>query len=252
MPFRIIIPVRYASTRLPGKPLEDIAGKPMVQHVYERCLDSGAESVVVATDDEKVRAACEGFGADVCMTSPDNASGTERLAEAVGALGYEDDEIVVNVQGDEPLIPPGLIRQVAEDLTVHDNTKVATLCEEITNPEDVFNPGVVKVVTNKRGFALYFSRAPIPYERDNFAQEPRVIEGPHYRHIGIYAYRVGFLEEYLQWELSPVGAKEELEQLRVLWNCGRIHVTIAKDSLAAGVDTPEDLERVRQIFAKQS
>lgn len=250
MSFRIIIPVRYTSSRLPGKPLEAIAGKPMVQHVYERCMESGADSVVIATDNELVRDAAEKFGASVCMTSEDHASGTERLAEAVVALGYEADEIVVNVQGDEPLISPEVIRQVAEDLTIHDNTKVATLCEKITDDEDVFNPGVVKVVMNKRGFALYFSRAPIPWERENFATEPKKVDGPFYRHVGIYAYRVGFLDQYLQWELSPIGSREELEQLRVLWNCGRIHISIAKDSIPPGVDTPEDLERVRAIFAQ--
>lgn len=253
MEFRVIIPVRYNSSRLPGKALLDIAGKPMVQHVYEKSVASGAESVVIATDDERIRKVAEDFGATVCMTSAEHQSGSERLAEAVVALGYQDDDIVVNVQGDEPLIPPAIIKQVAQDLIDHDNIKVATLCEPIKNTEDIFNPHVVKVVMNRRGYALYFSRAPIPWARDQFPlnEKPNYESVEHFRHIGIYAYRIGFLQEYVGWEACPLEQIEALEQLRVLWNGGRIHVGIAKDKSPIGVDTEEDLEKVRRILSKK-
>lgn len=249
--FHVIIPVRYEAVRLPGKPLLDIAGKPLIQHVYERALESCPESVVIATDSEQIRVAAEKFGAKVCMTSSDHTSGTERLAEAVIALGYEDDEIVVNVQGDEPLIPPQLIQQVANDLAAHDNVKVATLCEPIKNSDDIFDPNIVKVVTTTRSHALYFSRAPIPWNQSRFPiEENQVISGDftHYRHIGLYGYRVGFLAEYMSWDRSPIEIAESLEQLRVLWNGKRIHVGLAKKSSPLGVDTPEDLEKVRALL----
>ena len=200
MDFHVVIPVRYASQRLPGKALLDIAGKPMIQRVYERAAASGAETVVIATDDERIKEVAESFGAPVCMTSVDHQSGSERIAEAVVALGYQDDDVVVNVQGDEPLIPPTLIKQVAQGLIEHDSIKMATLCEPIKNSEDLFNPHIVKVTMNRRGYALYFSRAPIPWVRDQFplkANQP--LEGEFYRHIGLYAYRVGFLQEYVSW-----------------------------------------------------
>lgn len=252
MEFRVVIPVRYDSTRLPGKALLDIAGKPMIQHVYERAVASKAESVVIATDDQRIRKVAEGFGATVCMTSPEHKSGSERLAEAVVALGYSDDDVVVNVQGDEPMIPPGIISQVANDLLDHDNIKVATLCEPIKSVEDIFNPHIVKVAMNRRGYALYFSRAPIPWVRDQFPLKPdqsfEITE--HFRHIGTYAYRVGFLQEYVSWETCPLEQMESLEQLRVLWNGGRIHVSIAKEKAPIGVDTEEDLEKVRKLLKK--
>lgn len=252
--FRIIIPVRYDSVRLPGKALLDIAGKPMIQHVYERAAASGAESVVIATDNERIQKVAEDFGATVCMTSPEHQSGSERLAEAIVALGYPDDDVVVNVQGDEPLIPSGIIKQVAQDLLDHDNIKVATLCEPIKDAADIFNPHIVKVVMNRRGYALYFSRAPIPWIRDHFPLQGDASfnnEAPeHFRHIGIYAYRVGFLQEYVAWEACPLEKMEALEQLRVLWHGGRIHVAIAKEKSPLGVDTEEDLEKVRKIIGK--
>lgn len=253
MEFRVVIPVRYNSSRLPGKALLDIAGKPMLQHVYERAVASGAESVVIATDDEKIKKAAEHFGATVCMTSTEHQSGSERIAEAVVALGYPDDDVVVNVQGDEPLIPPALIKQVGQDLLDHDNIKVATLCEPIKQSEDLFNPSIVKVTMNRRGYALYFSRAPIPWVRDQFPlKENQTLEdGEHFRHIGIYAYRVGFLQEYLALEACPLEQMESLEQLRVLWHGGRIHVAIAKEKSPMGVDTEEDLEKIRRIIAKK-
>jgi len=249
MEFRVIIPVRFDSERLPGKPLLDIGGKPMIEHVYERASQSGAESVVIATDDDRIRESAEKFGAQVCMTSSEHRSGSDRIAEAVVALGYEDDEIVVNVQGDDPLIPPVVIHQVAANLAEHDNVKVATLCEKITDPSDLLNPNIVKVVMNARGYALYFSRAPIPWEQKNFPPTDDVVmNAHHYRHIGIYAYRVGFLQEYVSWEPSEIEEAESLEQLRVLWKGARIHVGIAKESTPNGVDTAEDLERVREIL----
>lgn len=251
MSFQVVIPVRYDSKRLPGKALLEIAKKPMLQHVYERALQSGAESVVIATDDEKIKKVAEDFGATVCMTSSEHQSGTERIAEAVVALGYDEDEIVVNVQCDQPIIPPVVIHQVAMNLMQHDNIKVATLCEPITQIEDVLNPNIVKVVLNHRNFALYFSRAPIPWERGQFP--PKVgdtLRGEHFRHIGLYAFRVGFLQEYLSWERCALEDMESLEQLRVLWNGGRIHVGLAKEGVPVGVDTQEDLDKVRSLIEK--
>jgi 3-deoxy-manno-octulosonate cytidylyltransferase (CMP-KDO synthetase) len=249
MSFRIIIPVRYASERLPGKPLMDLAGKTILERVYQQCLQSGAESVVIATDDDRIKEAATKFGATVCMTSKSHKSGTERLAEATNVLGYEDDEVVVNVQGDEPLIPPVVIHQVATNLSLHENVRVSTLCEKIVDAKSLFNPDNVKVVMNKRGFALYFSRAPIAWERDNFPQtENTQLQGVHYRHVGIYAYRVGFLQEYLSWDPCPLEKMESLEQLRVLWYGGRIHVDIAKEHVPIGVDTLEDLEVVKKLI----
>lgn len=243
--FHVIIPVRLGSTRLPEKPLLDIHGKPMVQHVWERAMASGASSVVVATDSEKIALLAEGFGATVCMTSPDHPSGTDRLAEVAAAQGFADDEIIVNLQGDEPLMPPHLIRALAEDLTKFENTKMSTLCAPIKDIDELFNPDVVKVVLNKRGFALYFSRAPIPWERDTFAKEPRVMKGVHWRHIGMYAYRVSALNEFLLWDQSQACRMESLEQLRILWHGGRIHVLETRELVPLDVNTPEDLERVR-------
>jgi 3-deoxy-manno-octulosonate cytidylyltransferase (CMP-KDO synthetase) len=250
--FHVIIPVRYGATRLPGKPLLDVAGKPLVQHVYERAVESCAESVVIATDSEEIRAVAEGFGARTCLTSKDHPSGTDRLAEAVVALGFEPEDVVVNLQGDEPLMPPSVIQAVAQDLTSHDNIGLTTVCQRITKIEDLFNPNIVKVVLSKRGFALYFSRAPIPWEQAHFSETPpRMMTGLHYRHFGIYAYRVGFLQQYLSWEPSPLGQMESLEQLRVLWNGQRIHAVVTDEVIEAGVDTPDDLARVRNIFAKR-
>lgn len=248
MSFRIIIPVRYSSDRMPGKPLMDIAGKSILERVYLQCLQSGADSVVIATDDERIKEAAAKFNAPVCMTSKSHQSGTERLAEAANVLGYEEDEIVVNVQGAEPLIPPVVIHQVANNLSGHENVRVATLCEKITDAKELFNPNAVKVVMNKRGFALYFSRAPIAWERDNFPQKPDTqLKGLHYRHVGIYAYRVGFLQEYLSWDTCPLEKMESLEQLRVLWYGGRIHVDVARERVPIAVDTEEDLEIVRKL-----
>ena len=250
--FHVIIPARFNSQRLPGKVLKEIAGKPMIQHVYERALESGAISVVIATDDKKVAKACEKFKAPVCMTESSHASGTDRLAEAVVALEYDSEEIVVCLQGDEPQMPPQLISQVAHNLAEHDNAKVATIAEKITNPEDLFNSHIVKVVMNYRNFAIYFSRAPIPWQRDSFKEIPPknintiILTENYFRHIGLYAYHVSFLEEYTSFGVSPLEKLESLEQLRVLWNGYKIHVGVTECHVPAGVDLEVDLERVRR------
>jgi 3-deoxy-manno-octulosonate cytidylyltransferase (CMP-KDO synthetase) len=231
--------------------LLEISGKPMLQHVYEKALQSGAISVAIATDDERIAKAAEEFGAKVCMTSKEHASGTDRIAEAVVTLGLNDNDIVVNIQGDEPLIPPKPIHQVASNLVAHDNVKVATLCEPIDNIEDLSNHNIVKVVLNQRNHALYFSRSPIPCASNIFSDtDNQATEIVHYRHRGIYAYRVGFLLEYMEWTPSPLEKIERLEQLRTLWYGGRIHVAISKEKIPSDVNTPDDLERVRKLLKK--
>ncbi|TFH93555.1 3-deoxy-manno-octulosonate cytidylyltransferase [Vibrio ouci] len=250
MSFTVVIPARYQSTRLPGKPLADIGGKPMIQWVYEQAIQAGADQVIIATDDNRVEQAVKAFGGQVCMTSPDHESGTERLAEVVEKMAIADDHIIVNVQGDEPLIPPSIITQVAENLA-NSQAPMATLAVEISDEAEVFNPNAVKVLTDKDGYAMYFSRATIPWDRDNFAQQDKKIAQPLMRHIGIYAYRAGFINTYINWEPTALEKIECLEQLRVLWYGEKIHVEVAKQAPAAGVDTPEDLEVVRSIIAKR-
>ncbi len=245
MEFRVIIPARMESARLPGKPLVDIAGKPMIQHVYERSVASGAESVVIATDSDEIAKVAAGFGAKVCMTLAEHQSGTERLSEAVEALDYDNDEIIVNVQGDEPLIPSKLIAKVAEDLETHDNVKVASVCEPIHSLEEVYDTNLVKVVLNRRNHAMYFSRAAIPWQLGMKTGDDVDLSNNYFRHVGIYGYRVSVLKDYMNWTESPYEALESLEQLRVLWNGHRMHMTVSETQLASGVDTPEDLERVR-------
>ncbi|HDR1173770.1 3-deoxy-manno-octulosonate cytidylyltransferase [Pasteurella multocida subsp. multocida] len=255
--FTVIIPARYASTRLPGKPLAEIVGKPMIAHVFEKAMQSGAKRVIVATDHEQVAAVARGFGAEVCMTSETHQSGTERLAEVVEKLGIAEDEIIVNIQGDEPLIPPAIVRQVAENLAKY-QVKMASLAVNITDPEELFNPNAVKVLTDHAGYVLYFSRAPIPWHRDQFAslqkekstREQLVLSDHYLRHIGIYAYRAGFIKQYIQWQPSALEQIESLEQLRVLWYGEKIHVELAREVPPVGVDTAEDLEKVRSILEK--
>ncbi|CCN83700.1 3-deoxy-manno-octulosonate cytidylyltransferase [Vibrio nigripulchritudo SFn27] len=249
MAFTVVIPARYQSTRLPGKPLADIAGKPMIEWVYQQAIQAGADQVIIATDDERVKSAVERFGAQVCMTSDKHESGTERLAEVVEKMQIPADHVVVNVQGDEPLIPPSIITQVAENLKMSD-APMATLSVEIEDESEVFNPNAVKVVTDQNGYALYFSRASIPWDRDDFSKESPSIRQPLQRHIGIYAYRAGFIKTYVEWEPSALERIECLEQLRVLWYGEKIHVAVAKETPAAGVDTPEDLEVVRKLLAQ--
>jgi 3-deoxy-manno-octulosonate cytidylyltransferase (CMP-KDO synthetase) len=249
--FTVLIPARYASTRLPGKPLLDIAGKPMVVRVAERARESGAARVVVATDDERIRMAVAEHGIDVLMTQTSHPTGTDRLAEAAAQLGLDDQSIVVNVQGDEPLLEPALIRTVADALTAHADASIATACHLIDDPAEAFNPNVVKVVLDREGYALYFSRATIPWARDAFASAPnRIPPGlPVYRHYGLYAYRVSFLRHYPSLSPSPIERFEALEQLRALWHGHRIVVGITRGTPAPGVDTEEDLERVRAVFS---
>ncbi|WP_028633617.1 3-deoxy-manno-octulosonate cytidylyltransferase [Pseudomonas parafulva] len=248
--FIVVIPARLRSTRLPGKPLLPIAGKPMVQHVWEQARKSGATRVVIATDDASIVDACQAFGAEVLLTRADHESGTDRLAEVAAQLGLPADAIVVNVQGDEPLIPPVIIDQVAANLAAHPEAGIATLAEPIPDPATVFNPNAVKVVSNKRGLALTFSRAPLPWARDTFANgRQQLPEGvPYRRHIGMYAYRVGFLQDFVNWGPCWLEQVEALEQLRALWHGVGIHVEDAIEAPAVGVDTPEDLERVRRLL----
>jgi len=254
MNFHIIIPARYQSTRLPGKVLADIGGKSMIQHVYERALESGADSIVIATDDERIKTAAESFGATVCMTNEGHNSGTERIAEVANILDYSDDDIIVGLQADEPFMPSKVIQKLAEDLTEHDNVKVASVCRLIEGVEELFNPNITKVILNHRKYAMFFSRAPIPWERDNFSnsqQRPQKLIGEHYRHVGLYAYRASFLPYYI--DLTPCEAEELelLEQLRILWHGGRIHMLVVKDAIPMGVDTPDDLERVRRQVSRK-
>lgn len=252
MSFTVVIPARYESTRLPGKPLADIAGKPMVQHVYERAQASGAAEVVVATDDKRVFDIVTGFGGQVMMTSKEHRSGTERLAEVIDLMALADDEVVVNVQGDEPQIPPQIIRQVAENLASQRQAPMATLAVPLESVEEAFNPHAVKVVLDGSGYALYFSRAPVPWDREHFTDKDSLKElsEGYLRHIGIYAYRAEFIHRYADWNASPLEKLESLEQLRVLWHGERIHVAQAIADPPAGIDTTEDLERVRQAMTR--
>ncbi len=247
MEFKVVIPARYASTRLPGKPLLDINGKPMIEHVYDRARESSAAEVVIATDDERVMACVAGFGGEACLTAVEHQSGTDRIAEVAEKMGWSDDTIVVNLQGDEPAMPPALIHQVAADMDTHERAGVTTLCTRITDRETLFDPHVVKVVMDREGYALYFSRAPIPWHRDEFLHPERPLpkDTDFFRHIGLYAYRVGFLKQYVDWEPADIEKAESLEQLRVLWHGGAIHVSEAVEIPGHGVDTEEDLIRVR-------
>ncbi|MDF2394612.1 3-deoxy-manno-octulosonate cytidylyltransferase [Pseudomonas sp. 3MA1] len=248
--FTVVIPARFASTRLPGKPLQLIAGKPMIQWVWEQACKSSAERVVVATDDPRIVEACQGFGAQALLTRDDHNSGTDRLAEVASQLGLAADAIVVNVQGDEPLIPPSVIDQVAANLAAHTEARMATLAEPIEDVQTLFNPNVVKVVTDLNGLALTFSRATLPWARDAFAKSHEHLpEGvPYRRHIGIYAYRAGFLHDFVSWGPCWLENTESLEQLRALWHGVRIHVADALEAPPTGVDTAEDLERVRRLL----
>lgn len=247
MAFIVVIPARYASSRLPGKPLADIAGKTMIERVYQQALQSGALRVVVATDDSRVAAEVERFGGEVCMTRADHQSGTERLAEVVSKLQLAADTVVVNVQGDEPFIPPLIIRQVAQNLAAQQKAQMATLAVPLMDAAEIANPNIVKVVSDKHGYALYFSRSVIPFDRDGaFKAE---LASHYRRHIGIYAYRAAFIQRYIDWPASALEQIESLEQLRVLWHGESIHVDTALQTPAVGVDTPADLEHARTYAA---
>ena len=242
--FLVVIPARLGSTRLPRKPLADIGGKPMVVRVAERAKQSLAQSVVVATDSAEIEAVCNEHRIECLLTSPDHPTGTDRLAQVAQLLKLPASTLVVNVQGDEPLIPPELINQVAQTLASNAQCAISTIAVPISDPSEIDNPNVVKVVLNRAGEALYFSRAPIPFVRD--AQSTQKTE--HLRHLGIYAYRADFLHAYSRLEAAPPEQAEALEQLRALWNGYRIAVHTALKAPPAGVDTPEDLERVRRLL----
>lgn len=240
----LVIPARYNSTRLPGKPLLSIAGKPMIQRVYDCAQQAGFDNIIIATDDERIAEVCEGFSADVCMTSQAHETGSDRLSEVVSLRGFDDDDILVNLQGDEPLTPSVNLHQVAQNLVDHPEAMIATLRTPIVDVADFTNPNVVKVVTDKAGMAMYFSRASIPYQRD-----PTVaVTDFAYRHIGIYAYRAKYLRDFVKMESCQLEQLEKLEQLRAMWYGTRIHVDVAKEIPGAGVDTAEDLVAVENIF----
>ena len=243
MSFRVVIPARYGAQRLPGKPLIPLAGRPMVEHVWRRATESGAQEVVVATDDERVASAARGFGAEVEMTAPELASGTDRCAAVAARRGWDDDAVVVNLQGDEPLMPPQLLRQVAALLSADAAASIATLCTPIQELREVQDPNVVKVVFGEDGGALYFSRAPIPWDRDGGSGA----RGAH-RHLGIYAYRVGALARLTALAPCELERIERLEQLRALWSGLRIRIDLAQALPGPGVDTPADAARVEALL----
>lgn len=254
MKFTVVIPARYASTRLPGKPLLTINNKPMIQHVFDQASKSAADRVVIATDDQRIFDCAKSFGAEVVMTSAAHESGTDRLQEVVGHLGLASEEIIVNVQGDEPLIPPEVINQVAENLSRSTKAGMATLIERIDDIDTVFDPNAVKVVVDDQGYALYFSRAPIPWCRDGWQTDEKQLSDSirYYRHIGIYAYRAAFLHDFVTWPLSSLEATEKLEQLRAMQNGVSIHAAETVATIPAGIDTPADLEKVRALFADEN
>jgi 3-deoxy-manno-octulosonate cytidylyltransferase (CMP-KDO synthetase) len=243
--FTVVIPARYQSTRLPGKPLLDIGGKPMILRVVERARHSAASAVYVATDDERIRAVCESAGVAVCMTAVSHASGTDRIAEVAHQLGLGDDAIVVNVQGDEPLIPPAVIDQVAANLAERPHTGLCTLYSAAIDEHEFHNPNVVKLVTDAEGRVLYFSRAPIPWPRDGLSFTTLALAK---RHIGLYAYRVSVLRQFVSWPVSALEETEKLEQLRALYHGVGIHAARCCEPIPAGVDTQADLDHVRKLF----
>ena len=250
MPFVVLVPARLASTRLPRKALADIGGVPMIVRVARRAATSRASRVVVAADDAEIVAACATHGIAALLTSPLHATGSDRIAEASAALGLGDDEIVVNVQGDEPLLDPALMNRMAVLLRDRRDAAIATACHPITDAAEAFAPNVVKVVLDARGYAMYFSRATIPWARDAFAVSREVLPAGMsiYRHYGLYAYRTSFLRAYPHLAPSPVERIEALEQLRALWHGFRIAVDVTHGTPAPGIDTPEDLARVQKLY----
>jgi len=251
MKFNVVIPARYGSTRLPGKPLQPIGNSPLIHHVVQRARESRAEQVLVATDDERVAECVAQCGAVPVMTATDHASGTDRIAEVAARGGWDDDTIVVNLQGDEPFMPGNLVRRVAEDLGQHADAAASTLCAPVADATELMDQNAVKVVIDRKGYALYFSRAPIPWDRDRFPlpREATVTAGLYRRHIGLYAYRVGFLHRYIQWPSCTLESVEKLEQLRILWQGERIHVCETDEDPGFGIDTQEDLQRAQQRIA---
>lgn len=256
MSFTVVIPARFSSTRLPGKPLLLINDKPMIQHVYEQALKSDADKVIIATDDQQIINAVNAFGGEACMTASDHVSGTDRIQEVAQQYGFSDDHIIVNVQGDEPCIPPAVINQVAHNLYQHTQAAAATLSEKIHSASEFVNPNAVKVIADQQQMALYFSRASIPFPRDEAAKANRIdtinmngfSDDLPQRHIGIYAYRVALLHEFVRWSPAPLEKIESLEQLRILYYGKKIHVAQACEKVPGGVDTEDDLIRVRQSY----
>jgi 3-deoxy-manno-octulosonate cytidylyltransferase (CMP-KDO synthetase) len=242
MSFIVVIPARFQSVRLPGKPLLDIAGKPMIQHVYERACQSQATEVYIATDNEDIQVNCEAFGAKVCMTDQNHASGSDRIEEVTRILELKDDDVVVNVQGDEPLIPPAVINQVADNLLNNSTAGLCSLYENIEQQQEIDDPNAVKVVTDKQGMALYFSRAAIPFNRD---KSETVI---YKRHIGLYAYRVKTLHDFVSWPMGVLETQEKLEQLRFMENGIKIHMAPAIENIPPGVDTEADLKHIKDLL----
>lgn len=249
--FRVVIPARFASVRLPGKPLARIAGRPMIHWVWERAVETGAEEVLIATDHDDVATACRAFGATVCMTDPAHGSGTDRIAEVAERRGWSDDSVVVNLQGDEPLLPPVLVAQVADLLALHPDADIGTLATPIRDREEYLDPNVVKVVTRSDGAALYFSRAPIPWHRDGAASGITSQQrfGGAMRHLGLYSYRVGALQRLAATAPGQLEEIERLEQLRALWLGMRIQVDAAIEVPPAGIDTQADLERINLLLS---
>ena len=252
MSFRIVIPARFASTRLPGKPLRDICGKPMIVRVIEQAKKSNAEEVIVATDSQEIVDALSEIDVHVCITREDHQSGTERLSEVIEQMGFDDDQILINLQGDEPMMPPVCLNQVGQALEQDYQVKMATLCTPLTDLEELFDPHAVKVVRDINDYALYFTRAAVPWSRDCFNETPRKMpQGQDYqRHIGLYGYRAGFIKQYLEWQSSDIEKTESLEQLRVLYYGEKIKVISAEIAPGPGVDTIDDLNRVCELLTK--
>jgi len=250
MKFQVFIPARYASTRLPGKMLADIHGKPLIQHTYERAVASGAARVVIATDNPEIQAICVKFGAEVCMTAEAHTTGTDRIAEAARILGLAEDDLIVNLQGDEPGMPPEFLQQLARALAEKPRLEMATVCVPINSLEEIFDPNIVKAVLDQAGNALYFSRAPVPWDRNSFGVEPKIASNtsPYYRHLGLYAFRNQFLQQFVGWQPAPIEKIELLEQLRALYYGARIHVTVFNRQPPVGVDTLEDLQQVKKAL----
>ncbi len=250
--FKVVIPARYASSRLPAKPLLDIGGKPMIAHVCQRAMEAHADEVVVATDDQRIVSVVEKLGIPVLLTATEHQSGTERIAEVAKKRRWSEEDIIVNLQGDEPFISAEYICQVAYSLATQTSANIATLATPIHTISDIFNPNIVKVVTNQQGYGLYFSRAAIPWDREQFSQisaQFPIETSPYLRHIGLYAYRQFFLQQYVLWEKSPLESIECLEQLRILWHGEKIKVEIVTKAPPTGIDTLEDLHRARAEFA---
>ncbi len=252
MSFRIVIPARFASTRLPGKPLRDICGKPMIAHVIERAKLSEAEEVIVATDSKEIAGAIADLDVRVCLTRENHQSGTERLSEVIEQLGFDDEQILINLQGDEPMMPPVCLNQVGQALEEDNNVKMATLCTPLTDIDELFDPHTVKVVRDINNFALYFTRAAVPWSRECFTETPGEMpkNQDYQRHIGLYGYRAGFIRQYLDWQSSDIEKTESLEQLRVLYYGEKIKVITAETPPGPGVDTLEDLNRVCELLRK--